>query len=166
MDLEALVLALGSGNDGSVANERVVDSRVRNQVGLEFVEIDVESTVESERRGDGTDNLSDQAVQVLVRRTRDIEVATADIVDGLIVDEERAVRVLDCAVSRQNGVVGLNNSGRGSGSRVDSELELGLLAILGGEALEEESTETGAGTTTEGVEDQEALERVAVVWIV
>jgi hypothetical protein len=166
VDLEALVLALGRGNDRSVADEGVVNSRVRNQVGLELVEIDVESTVESERRGDGADNLGDQAVQVLVRRTGDIEVATADVVDGLIVHEERAVRVLNGAVSRQNGVVGLNNGGRGSGSRVDGELELRLLAVLGREALEEESTETGAGTTAEGVEDKETLERVAVVWVV
>jgi hypothetical protein len=163
VDLEALVLALGRRNDRSVADEGVVNSRVRNQVGLELVEIDVKSTVESERRGDRADNLGDQAVQVLVRRTGDVEVATADVVDGLIVDEECAVRVLNGAVSRQNGVVGLNNGGRGSGSRVDGELELRLLAVLGREALEEESTETGAGTTAEGVEDKEALEGVAVV---
>lgn len=60
------MLALVSRDNRSVADERVVDSGVRNQVGLELVEIDVEGTVESERRGDGADNLSDEAVQVLV----------------------------------------------------------------------------------------------------
>jgi hypothetical protein len=66
-------------------------------------------------------------------------------------------------VSRQDSVVRLNDGSRGSGSRVDSELELGLLAVLSRETLKEESTETGTSTTTEGVEDQEALERLAVV---
>jgi hypothetical protein len=60
------VLALVGRDDRSVADERVVNSRVRDQVGLELVEIDVESTVESERRGDGADNLGDKTVQVLV----------------------------------------------------------------------------------------------------
>lgn len=63
----------------------------------------------------------------------------------------------------QNGVVGLNDGRRDAGSRVDGELELGLLAVLASETLQEESTETGAGTTTEGVEDKEALETNAVV---
>ena len=60
------MLALVGRNDRSVADERVVDSRVRNQVGLELVQIDVEGTIESERRGNGADNLGDETVQVLV----------------------------------------------------------------------------------------------------
>lgn len=39
---------------------------------------------------------------------------------------------------------------------VDGELELALLAVVSRESLEEESTEPGAGTTAEGVEDEEA----------
>lgn len=69
-------------------------------------------------------------------------------------------------MGRQDSVVRLNNGSRCSGSRVDSKLELGLLAVLGRETLKEESTETRTGTTTERVEDQETLERLAVVWVV
>jgi hypothetical protein len=157
------VLTLGRGDDRGVADERVVNSRVGNQVGLELVEIDVEGTVKSERGGDGADNLGNEAVQVLVRGSRNIEVATADVVNSLVIDEESTVRVLNSAVSRENSVVRLNDGSRGSGSRVDGELELGLLAVLGRETLEEKSTETRTGTTTEGVEDQETLKRLAVV---
>ena len=46
---------------------------------------------------------------------------------------------------------------------VDGEAELGLLAVVDGESLEEEGTETGAGTTTNGVEDEEALETSALI---
>jgi hypothetical protein len=163
MDLEALVLALGGRDDGGVADQGVVDTGVGNQVGLELVEVDVEGTVEAQRRSDGADDLGDQAVQVLVRGPGDVEVAAADVVDSLVVDEEGAVRVLDGAVRRQDGVVGLNDGGGDAGGRVDGELELGLLAILGGEALQEEGTEARARAATEGVEDEEALEGVAVV---
>lgn len=102
---------------------------------------------------------------MLVRGTGDVEVTAADIVDGLIVDKEGTVRVLDGAVGGQDSVVGLDDGRGETRSRVDGELQLGLLAVLGGQALEEESTEAGTGTTTEGVEDEEALEGVAVVWM-
>lgn len=164
VDLEALVGALGGRNDGGVANERVVNSGVGDQVGLELVEINVEGTVESQRRGDGADDLGDQAVEVLVRRSGNIEVSAANVVDGLVVDEEGAVGVLNGAVSRQNGVVGLNDGSGNTRSRVDGELELRLLAVLGRQTLEEERAETGTGTTAKRVEDQEALEGVAVVF--
>lgn len=36
----------------------------RNQVGLELIQVDVESTVESQRAGDRRDDLSDESVQV------------------------------------------------------------------------------------------------------
>ena len=63
----------------------------------------------------------------------------------------------------KDGVVGLDD---GVGHRrrgVYGELELGLLAIVGRETLEDEGTETRTSSTTEGVEDEEALETRAVV---
>lgn len=56
------MLTLSRGDDRGVADERVVNSRVGNQVGLELVEIDVEGTVKSERGCDGADNLGNEAV--------------------------------------------------------------------------------------------------------
>ncbi len=66
-------------------------------------------------------------------------------------------------MGRENSVVGLDNGGGDTRRRVDGKLQLGLLSIVGGQALEEESTEAGAGTAAEGVEDQESLEGAAVV---
>jgi len=71
--------------------------------------------------------------------------------------------VLEESVGAEHGVVGLNNGGGDLGRGVDSEAELGLLAVVDGETLEEERAETRAGTTANGVEDQEALETSAVV---
>lgn len=164
MHLEALVSALGSRDDRGIADERVVDARVGHEVGLELVEIDVEGTVEAQRRRNGADDLCNQAVEVLVAGARDVQVAAADVVDGLVVDEERAVRVLDGAVGRQDSVVRLDNGRGHTRSRIDGELELRLLAVLGREALEEQRAEARAGTTAKRVEDQEALKGIAVVW--
>jgi hypothetical protein len=68
-----------------------MDSWVRNQVRLELVQIHIQGAIEAEGRRDRGDDLGDQSVQVLERRARDIEVATADIIDSLIVDQERAI---------------------------------------------------------------------------
>lgn len=53
LDGVGLVGSLGGGDDGSVGDEREVDSGVGDQVGLELVQVDVEGTVESEGGGDG-----------------------------------------------------------------------------------------------------------------
>lgn len=47
--------------------------------------------------------------------------------------------------------------------RVDRELELRLLAIVGRQTLKQQSTETGTRSTTERVENKKALETSAVI---
>jgi hypothetical protein len=98
-DLKALVGALLSRDDGRITDERVVDARVGHKIGLELVQINVERTVESQRRGDGADNLGNQTVEVLVVGPGNVQAATADVVDSLVVNKERAVGVLDGAMS-------------------------------------------------------------------
>ncbi len=66
-------------------------------------------------------------------------------------------------MGREDGVVGLDDGGGDLGRGVDGVAELGLLAVVDGEALKEEGAEAGAGATADGVEDEEALEAGAVV---
>jgi len=140
-----------------------MNTRVWHKVGLELVQINVERAVEAQTGGDGADNLSDQAVQMLVVGTRNVQAATADIVNGFVVNQKCAVGVFDGAVGRENSVVWLDDGGGNARSRVHGEFELALLAVVGREALKEESTESRTSTTTERVEDEETLERRAVV---
>jgi len=140
-----------------------VDTGVGDEVGLELGNINVEGTIETEGSGQGGDNLGDEAVQVGVGGALDIEVAAADIVDGLVVEHDGNIGVLKEGVGGEHGVVGLNDGGGDLGGGVDGETELGLLAVVDGETLEEEGTETGAGTATNGVEDKEALETSALI---
>lgn len=76
---------------------------------------------------------------------------------------ERAVGVLESSMGRQDGIVGLDHGVRHGRCRVYAKLKLRLLAIVGRETLENESTETRAGSTTKGVEDKETLQTVAVI---
>ena len=140
-----------------------MDSGVGHQVGLELSDIDVEGTIESQRSGQGGNNLSDESVEVGVGGSLDVEVAAADIVDGLVVEDDGDISVLEEGVGGEHGVVGLNDGGGDLGRGVDGEAELGLLAVVDGKSLEEEGAETGSGTTTDGVEDQEALETSALI---
>jgi len=107
--------------------------------------------------------LSDESVEVGVGWSLDIEVSSADIVDGLVVKNDSNIGVLKERVSGKHRVVWLDDGSGDLWGWVHSEAELGLLTVVDGESLEEEGTETGTGTTTDGVEDEEALETSALI---
>lgn len=140
-----------------------MNSGIRNQVGLEFGDIDVQGTIESEGGSEGRDDLSDESVQVGVGGSFDIEVSSADVVDSFVVEHDGDISVFEEGVGRKNGVVGFDDSSGDLGRGVDGEAELGLLAVVDGKTFEQEGAETGTGTTTDGVEDEETLETCAVV---
>ena len=48
-------------------------------------------------------------VQVGVSWSFNIKVSSADVIDSLVVNHEGTIRVLECGMSSQNRVVGLNN---------------------------------------------------------
>jgi len=60
-----------------------VDARVRDEVGLELGDVDVEGAVEAERGRERRDDLRDEAVEVGVGRALDVERAAADVGDGV-----------------------------------------------------------------------------------
>jgi len=140
-----------------------VNSGVGDQVGLEFSDVDVEGTIESEGGGEGGDDLGNESVQVGVGGSLDVQVTAADVVNGLVVEHDGDVGVFEEGVGGQDGVVGFNNSGGDLGGGVDGEAELGLLAVIDGESFEQEGAETGTSSTTDGVEDEETLETSALV---
>ncbi|CAB1353872.1 unnamed protein product, partial [Coregonus sp. 'balchen'] len=125
--------------------------------------INIEGTIESEGSSDGGHNLANQPVKISVGGTLNIKVPTADVIDGLIVYHESTIRMLQCGVGGQDGVVRLNNSCGHLWSWVDGELKLGLLAIVNRQAFHQQGGETRTGATSKAVEDQEALEASALI---
>ena len=80
---EPLMVGLGGRNDRGIGGQGIVNTRVGNKVGLELVEIHVESSVKSEAGCDGGDYLGYQPVQVGVGRPLNSQVVVAEIVNGL-----------------------------------------------------------------------------------
>jgi len=157
-----MISFLGRDNWG-IRGKHEMDSWVWHQVGLEFSNINVQGTVESQGGGKGRNGLGDQSVQVGVGWSLDIELSSADIIDSFVVQHDSDISVLQERVGGQNGVVWLNNGGGDLRGWVDGETELGLLAVIDGKSLEQEGTETGTAATTDGLEDQETLETSAVI---
>jgi hypothetical protein len=130
---------------------------------LELSHINVEGAIESKGGSQRRDYLADETVQVGVSGALNVEAATADVVDGLVVKHDSDVSVLEKGVSGKDAVVRLHNSGRDLRGWVSAESELGFLSVVNGETLQEERAQTRAGTTADSVEDKEALETSAVV---
>ena len=155
---QLLVVGLLGGDYWCIGSQREVDTWVGHQVGLELRQIDVQGAVKPERGRDGADNLRKKAVQVGVGRTLDVQITAADVVDGLVVDHEGTVGVLQGRMGGQDGVIWLDHSGGDLGSWVDGKLQLGLLTVIHAQPLHQQRSEAGAGASAEAVEDEESLE--------
>ena len=140
-----------------------MDSWIWDQVSLELGNIDVKGTIESEGSGKGGDNLSDESVQVGVGWSLNIEVSSADIIDGFVIKDDGNIGMLEEGVSGEDGVVWLNNGGGDLWGWIDGESELGFFTVIDGKSLEEKGSESGTGSSTDGVEDEETLETSALI---
>ena len=73
------------GEQRGVCGKGEVDTGERHQVGLEFVQIDVEGTTEPERSCDRGHHLSDEPVQVGEAGLGNVQALLAYVVNGLVV---------------------------------------------------------------------------------
>jgi len=72
-----------------------MDSWVWDQVSLEFSDIDVKGTVESEGGSEGGDDLSDESVQVGVSWSLNVKVSSGNIIDSLVIEDNGDIGVLE-----------------------------------------------------------------------
>ena len=103
-------------------------------------------------------NLSNKSVQVSVSGSFNIQLSSADIIDGFVIEDNGDIGMFEKGVSREDGVVWLNNGGGDLWGWVDGETKLGFLTVIDGKSLEEKGSETGTSSSTNGVEDEETLE--------
>ena len=107
--------------------------------------------------------MANQTVEIGVSWSFNVQVTTADVIDGLIVHHEGAVRVFQGGVSGKNGVVWFHYSCGDLRCWVDGEFQFGLLSIVNGQTLHEQRCETRASSTTKRMEDKKTLEACALV---
>ena len=157
------MVGLLSRDDWSVGGQREVDTGVGHQVGLELSQVNVQGTIKPEGGSDGADDLAKESVQVGVSRSLNVEVTTANVIDGLIVDHEGTVRVLQGGVGGQDGVVRLDHSSGDLRCRVDGKFKLGLLSIIHRESFQKQGGKTRSSSAAKGVEDQKPLQTRALV---
>uniref|UniRef100_G1PAP9 Uncharacterized protein n=1 Tax=Myotis lucifugus TaxID=59463 RepID=G1PAP9_MYOLU len=158
-----LMVGFLSRDDRGICGQREVDAGIGHQVGLEFSQINIQGSIKPEGCSDGGHNLANKAVKVSVGWALNIEVSTTDVIDGLVVNHEGTIRVLQGGVGGEDGVVGLNYSCGDLGGWVNGELQLGLLAIIDGETFHQQGGEPRTSAPTKAVENQEALKACALV---
>lgn len=88
-----------------------MDPRVRDEVGLKFCNINVQSTIEPQRCSEGRDHLRYEAIEVGVGGALNVKGAPADVIDGFIVEEDCNVCVFEERVGGEDTVVGFDNRG-------------------------------------------------------
>mmetsp|Transcript_9445 Transcript_9445/g.15172 ORF Transcript_9445/g.15172 Transcript_9445/m.15172 type:complete len:464 (-) Transcript_9445:98-1489(-) len=155
--------SLISTNDRSVRSQHEVNTRVRNQVGLELGDINVQGTVKTKGGGKRRNDLGNQAVQVGVGGFLDVKVTAADIVESLVVKTEGTVGVFQKSMGGKDRVVRFNDGSRNLRTGRDRKGELGLASVVYGKAFQEKRTKTGTSTSSSCMEDKETLESSTVV---
>ena len=66
-------------------------------------------------------------------------------------------------MSRENGVIRLDDGARELGGRIYAKLQLGLLSVVSRKPFQQKCTEARSSAATEGVEDKKTLQTGAVV---
>jgi hypothetical protein len=114
-----------------------MDTWVRDKVSLELCQIHIEGTIKTERSRDGRNNLTNQSVKIGISWPFNVQVTTADIVNSLVVYHEGAIGMFQGSVGGEDGVIGLDHGSGHLRGRIDTELQLGLFAIINGETFHE-----------------------------
>lgn len=160
-DGEGTVLLGASGGERGKARDEEVETWERHHVDGELSQVSVELTWESEARGDTRHGGRHEVVQVTVGWGGELEGSEADVVQGFVVDAVSLVSVFDELVHGERGVVWFDNGVRHLWRWNNREGVHDTVWVFFTDLGDQKCTEAGAGTTTEGVGELEALEAVA-----
>jgi len=160
-DGEGTVLLGATGGEGSETSHEEVETGEGDEVDGELSEVRVELTGEAEAAGHTGEGSGDQVVKITVGGGGELEGAEADIVKSLVVNAHDLIGVLDELMHGEGGVVGLDDGVGDLGGGHDGESGHDSVGVLLTDLGDQEGAHAGAGTTTEGVGDLEALEAVA-----
>ena len=160
---ERAVLLRATRRERREADHEEVEAREGDHVDGQLAQVAVELAREAEAAGGGRHDGGDQVVEVTEGRGGQLEGAEADVVQGLVVEEERLVRVLDQLVDREHAVVRLDDGVRHLGRREDRVGAHHAVGVLLADLGDQEGAHAGAGAATERVGHGEALEAVAAL---
>ena len=81
------MICLLSRDNWSISDKWEMNSWVWYQIGLEFSEIHIQSSIKTERSSDRRNNLADESVKISVGWAFDVKITTANIVNCLNMNE-------------------------------------------------------------------------------
>ena len=128
----------------------------------QLAQVSVQLTREAQAGGDTGHGGRDQVVQVTIGGGGELEGAEADVVQGLVVDAVRLIRVLDQLVDGEGGVVGLHHGVRHLWRGHHREGVHDAVRVLLTDLGDQEGSHSGSGTATKGVRQLESLAKYAV----
>jgi len=143
----AVLLAAASGQ-GSETSHKEVKTGERNHVDGQLPQIRVELARETQTCRNTRHNDGNEVVEVTVCRCREFEGPEADVVEGLVINTECFVRVLNKLMDGKGGVVWLDDSVRHLGTghnRVRAHHPVGVLLT---DLRDQESTHTSTSAST------------------
>merc|ERR1711959_698708 len=149
------------GSKWGEASEEEVKTGEWDKIHSELAKVRVELTGEPDAASDTGHAGGAKMVQVTISWGGELEGTEADVVGGLVVHAHTLVGVLDKLVDGEGGVVWLDNGVGHLGGWHDGEGEHDTVGVLLTDLGDEESSHTGAGATSEGVGELEALEAIA-----
>lgn len=109
---DGTVASGASGGERRKTDHEEMKTRERHHVNGQLSKVGVKLTGETKTCSDTRHNNGDEVVQVTICRGGKLESTQADVIEGLIVNTERLVRVLDELMDGKSGVVRLNDGVR------------------------------------------------------
>ena len=162
-DGEGSILLTATGCQGRKAWHEEVEAGERHHVDSQLPQVCVELPGESQRGRDPTHGHADQVVKVPVTWRGQLQRAETDVVEGLVVDAEGLICVLQELVDRQGGVVGLHHCVGDFRGGHDAEGVHDAVWVLLSDLVDEEGSHAGAGATPQRVNQLEALQAVTAL---
>ena len=123
----------------------------------QFAQIGIQLAREAEAGRDARHGERDQVIKVTVGWSRQLEGTEADVVQRLVVDAVRLVRVLNQLVDGESSVVGLDDSVWHLGRWHDRVRVHDAIRVLFADLGDEKSSHARAGSTTQRVSQLKAL---------
>lgn len=90
-------------SERSESDHEEMETREGDHVDSQLAQVGVELTGESETGGDTGHDSGHKVVEIAVRRRGELERAHANVVEGLVIDTEGLIGVLDCTVLLAHG---------------------------------------------------------------
>jgi hypothetical protein len=88
------VLSSTSRYDGGVTGKHEMKPGIGNKICLKFVDVDVQTAIESKGCGEGAYDLSDKAIEVCICWLLNMETIPTDVINRFIIENDTDVDVL------------------------------------------------------------------------